>query len=599
MKHWLFVLLVNLSTLNLVLGQGVLQTEDQASKYAAIKQEKIFVHYNTSFLLTGEYLYYKIYCFENKEGHLSKLSKVAYVELVGKEGESIFFHKIILQNGLGHGDFFIPTNVASGTYKLIAYTNWMRNRGQTSFYQGDITIVNPYRTNQTKLPVSTDIQVDSLTITSDTLPQTLTKKETFKVAPPLQVTTNDRYFGKRSKVSLTLSGMDENRSTMGSYSISVRINGGIVKPLQENMVDFFDQANRSDLKTFTRVGDSIFLPELRGELFHGKVVALQKEKSVRNVMVAVSIPGDDYVLEIVQTDNLGNFQFNVAKRYSGQKLLLQVLSKNPEAFKVQLLKDQTLNYFELDFEEIDMDFSIKEEVLRRSIHNQIENSYFQFRPDSIVAVSPEHFFDTKDKKAYMLGDYTSFKTLRETLVEIIQDVSSKRIGKDEYAIRVKGYDYASVADVPPLILLDGCLIQDHNALLEIDARTFEEISVFRQKFIFGPNIYEGAMILKTKDGNGYESVIYNGNMSIFTIRKPEASKKYFVQRYDGLNKSESVLRLPDDRLQLLWMPELKAGGDKFGIDFFTSDVSGEFEIHLEGITADHRPVSIRKSIVVE
>ncbi len=40
-------------------------------------------------------------------------------------------------------DFFISSDLKSGTYKLIGYTNWMLN-AENSFFQQDIHIINPY-----------------------------------------------------------------------------------------------------------------------------------------------------------------------------------------------------------------------------------------------------------------------------------------------------------------------------------------------------------------------------------------------------------------------------------------------------------------------
>ena len=583
-----------------LVGQIALGTKNQVSGYQTLPSETVFVHTNTSFLLTGEYLFYKVYCFDTEQRGLTTFSKVAYVELIGEEGELIFRHKILLKEGQGHGDFFIPTDVVSGGYKLVAYTNWMHNQDQDDFFQSDLVIVNPYRTNQPELQKSTAIQTDSIAIVgNDTLANPIPEKTSKENIGPLQVSVSGKKFPKRAKVVLSVQGKETNQVISGSYSVSVRKKDLVTEPPISAKATFLIKERGHKSKVLAVVGDRIALPELRGELFKGKVIALEDGRSVKNLKIGVSIPGEDYVLEVVQTDVLGNFHVNVSKSYSGEKMVLQVLSENPEAYEVQINEPGNLDYAKLDFKEIDIPISMREEILKRSIHNQIENSYFQFRPDSILTVLPNQFFDNKPKKTYLLDDYTRFKTLRETLVEIVQDAYSKRIGNDDYTIRVKGYDYASVTDIPPLILLNGCLVQDHNALLAFDARAIEAIEVFRQQFIFGPEVYEGAIILTTNEGNTYELFQNNDRVSTFNLLKPQPDKKYFVQRYDDVPVDEGDTRLPDDRLQLLWIPELKVGQDEYQIDFFTSDVSGEFEIRLEGITDDKKPVSVRKSIFVE
>src|SRR5258706_3050869 len=48
-------------------------------------QEKLFVHIDRTFFLTGESMWFKIYLVDRNSNKLSNLSKVAYVELVTKD----------------------------------------------------------------------------------------------------------------------------------------------------------------------------------------------------------------------------------------------------------------------------------------------------------------------------------------------------------------------------------------------------------------------------------------------------------------------------------------------------------------------------------
>ena len=59
-------------------------------------KRNIFIHYNTTFLLSGEQLLYKVYCLNSKTKKLTKLSKVAYVELIDSKLKVHFRHKILL-----------------------------------------------------------------------------------------------------------------------------------------------------------------------------------------------------------------------------------------------------------------------------------------------------------------------------------------------------------------------------------------------------------------------------------------------------------------------------------------------------------------------
>ena len=58
------------------------QPNNKSDLYYKIPQEKVFLHYNSTFLLSGEKLLYKIYCINSKTKKLSNLSQIAYVELI-------------------------------------------------------------------------------------------------------------------------------------------------------------------------------------------------------------------------------------------------------------------------------------------------------------------------------------------------------------------------------------------------------------------------------------------------------------------------------------------------------------------------------------
>ncbi|MEX0314380.1 MAG: hypothetical protein AB3N18_09400, partial [Allomuricauda sp.] len=177
-------------------GQTDLKNNNLLDGYKDISQEKVFIHYNTSLALVGEHIYYKVYCLEGGTNKFSNLSKIAYVELVGTNNQTVFKHKIRLESGLGNGDFFIPAEVSSGHYKIIGYTRWMLNKGQDSFFQGDITIINPYQTSQDNIRI----------VPKDSVDVQWPKSRKSKY---VSLETDSKTYGERALVSLRLKSMLE------------------------------------------------------------------------------------------------------------------------------------------------------------------------------------------------------------------------------------------------------------------------------------------------------------------------------------------------------------------------------------------------------
>ncbi|RZL60372.1 MAG: hypothetical protein EOO93_14205, partial [Pedobacter sp.] len=112
-----------------------------------ILQEKLFVQTDNEFYLTGEILWFKAYYTDLQNKPLN-VSKVAYVEVLDEANTPVLQAKISLKNGSGNGSLYIPVNLNNGTYKLRAYTNWMKNLGADVFFEKPLKIINTLNTPQ-------------------------------------------------------------------------------------------------------------------------------------------------------------------------------------------------------------------------------------------------------------------------------------------------------------------------------------------------------------------------------------------------------------------------------------------------------------------
>jgi hypothetical protein len=105
-------------------------------------QEKIFVHTDKDFYLAGEIVWYKIYYMDGTFHRPLDLSKVAYVEIIDENNKPVMQAKNAIKNSTGKGSFFLPSSVNSGSFKLRAYTNWMKNTDAGYYFEKNIRIVN-------------------------------------------------------------------------------------------------------------------------------------------------------------------------------------------------------------------------------------------------------------------------------------------------------------------------------------------------------------------------------------------------------------------------------------------------------------------------
>lgn len=105
-------------------------------------QEKIYVHTDKNFYLTGEIIWFKLYNTDATFNRPLDISSVAYVEILDTLNKPVQQAKIGLNKGEGDGSFYLPQSISSGNYKLRAYTNWMKNFDAAYYFEKNITIVN-------------------------------------------------------------------------------------------------------------------------------------------------------------------------------------------------------------------------------------------------------------------------------------------------------------------------------------------------------------------------------------------------------------------------------------------------------------------------
>ncbi|MBV9989190.1 MAG: hypothetical protein JO301_16040, partial [Chitinophagaceae bacterium] len=129
-----------------------------ADQSAGDLQEKLFVHTDKDFYMSGELMWFKIYLTNARTLKPLDLSKVCYVELLSKDNKPVLQAKLALLEAMGNGSFQLPYSVNSGNYVLRAYTNWMKNKGADLFFEKPIKIVNALR--QPEWPAATAAAYD-------------------------------------------------------------------------------------------------------------------------------------------------------------------------------------------------------------------------------------------------------------------------------------------------------------------------------------------------------------------------------------------------------------------------------------------------------
>ena len=118
--------------------------------HQTVPKEKLYVHTDKEFYLTGELLWFKVYEPRETLGASDMFSQVVYVDVLDQNNNALLQAKIDMKAGSGNGSLYVPVTAANGRYKLRAYTSWMKNFGPETFFEKQISIVNPLNAPETE-----------------------------------------------------------------------------------------------------------------------------------------------------------------------------------------------------------------------------------------------------------------------------------------------------------------------------------------------------------------------------------------------------------------------------------------------------------------
>lgn len=540
--------------------------------------ETVYLHSNASSFVTGETLLYKVYCLKSSDKTPSNISKIAYVELVDDNKKSVFKTKIALENSVGQGDYFIPTTLKTGNYKLIGYTNWMLNKPISELFQLNINIINPYKTDEktnTEKVLSGSSRLSSENLKNENVAFNLNKKT----------------FTNRELVDLKVLTSNANFKD-GSYSLSVRKLDNIPTQEEISAVKFASLSSYPILLDLQKQDQKIILPELRGEMITGKISS--KSEKIENVSVGLSIPGKSFAFQVVKTDSNGNFIFNVGKTFYTSNIIVQIIDEKAANYELTINNAPEIEYSKISFDKnTNLSYVFKESLLERSVSSQVENAYFHKKVDNIEKSPATDAFYYPLAKEYILDDFTRFKTLKETITEVAVEIYSKQ-KDDKLYLHVNDPSIFPQLPEPALVLVDGQYLENVNDLTLYSMKNVYKIELIVGRYYVGSKSFNG-LISFTTFNKDFKSNQTGSFIAKPTVLRPQPKKIYNKVKYES---GSDNARIPDFRNQLLWNPDVKLNTDA-ETSFYTSDLSGTFEIRLEGFTKNGIPVSITENIEVQ
>lgn len=107
---------------------------------SVLPQEKVYLQLDKPNYITGDNIWLKAYVTLGAQNQLSALSQILYVDLISPANQIVKSTRLLILHGVSMGDIALADTLEEGTYHLRAYTNWMRNLPEQSFFNKTLTI---------------------------------------------------------------------------------------------------------------------------------------------------------------------------------------------------------------------------------------------------------------------------------------------------------------------------------------------------------------------------------------------------------------------------------------------------------------------------
>jgi hypothetical protein len=213
----------------------------------------------------------------------------------------------------------------------------------------------------------------------------------------------------------------------------------------------------------------------------------------------------------------------------------------------------------------------------------------------ISPLRPARFYGEPDIEL-ILADYVSLPKMEEIFFELLPRVSLKK-RNSVYEILITDRINETRYEVSPDLFLDGVKIKDAAIIANLDPGDVEKIDVVKDKYAIGSYFFPGILNVVTKQAD-FRSIPLPDYMIRLPYRVIDPVLSFAMPDYSSEDSRNSSI--PDFRNTLYWDPFLKPDKEgKIRIEFWTSDIIGDYEINLQGINSEGSMISVVKSFKIE
>lgn len=520
-------------------------------------KERVLLETDKALYLTGETVFFSVSTTDIMNRPV-EFSKVAYVELLSEERSETQV-MIDVHQSVGDGQLVIPDYLPTGYYRLVAYTQYMRNEGPATFHRKLIAIVNPMTFDKTDLR-----KKDAKALPFQSNP-----------ANNITIRPDRKVYPKRTQGVIEINNLPAT-----ARLVSVVISDA------HNLPIFEDKINDTEL-LLTKSGES-FTAEYEGHIIRAKI----HSDSLQDVDIYLSAPGKGPLIYRGQTDKSGTVSFYTENGTLNNEIATVINTSSTKKHTVDI-QSPFAGVPLAALPRLEIDSALVDRILQRSVALQLQKAFHSDTNNN----EPITLASTlTPNRTYRLDDYTRFPTLEEVIIEFVSNVRFRRINEMR-RISVSSPEQGAFTLGNSLVLLDNVPIFDHELLLQYNPLLMEKIDVYMGKYVFGAAFFDGIVSFSTYQGNlgGFK---LDESTAIMNYPVVQSSRPFSAPSYS--TDQQGLKHVPDLRHVLLWKPNTPTlGRDKITIPFSTSDLTGTYRVRATSLTVDGQLIQSTTTIEVK
>jgi hypothetical protein len=331
-------------------------------------------------------------------------------------------------------------------------------------------------------------------------------------------------------------------------------------------------------------------------------ILLQTDNQLSNPgeFLLLSTPAKVPAFKYARTNYEGRFCFNIHIDNGNHDLIIQPddIDKN---FKIYLESSFSDQYLPSEIVVDTISKALPAYMSKMGMNYQVGKIYgsssagIQSLTDSISQQNSRRFYGKPDNEI-ILKDWVKLPKMEEVFFEIVPHFNLRKRGA-YYDMSLVDPFGKILYDTPPVMMIDGVIIKDAAIIANLDPEQVEKIDVVKEQYMVGDYLFNGIVNLITRSGD-----FSNIPIPDYSIRM---NYRIFDPVSDFVSPDYSSAEMknnhePDFRNTLYWNPSVKPGRDgKAKIEFWTSDITTDYMINVQGITSDGKMVSLKKLISVK